>query len=101
MRPIEPDFFIGGVDVEKSLPRGGSLQLGWATSQGEVLGSGNLAETSDLRHDGTAYQVTLSQPLPFLERPFELAIRVRPSVSSIHSAARSLPAHVAAKCPSK
>jgi uncharacterized repeat protein (TIGR01451 family) len=62
---VEPDFFIGGVDVEKSLPRGGSLQLAWATSQGEVLGSGNLVETNDLRHDGTAYQVTLSQPLPF------------------------------------
>ena len=70
---IEPDFFIGGVDAEKSLPRGGSLQLGWATSQGEVLGSGNLAETSELKHDGTAYQVTLSQPLPF----FGATVRAR------------------------
>jgi hypothetical protein len=70
---IEPDFFIGGVDAEKSLPRGGSLQLGWATSQGEVLGSGNLAETSELKHDGTAYQITLSQPLPF----FGATVRAR------------------------
>ena len=42
----EPDFFLGGVDVEKTLPRGGSLQLAWATSQGEILGSGNLIETN-------------------------------------------------------
>lgn len=61
----EPDFFIGGVDIEKTLPRGGSLQLAWATSQGEILGSGNLIETNELKHDGTAYQLTLSQPLPF------------------------------------
>jgi hypothetical protein len=61
----EPDFFIGGADVEKTLPRGGSLQLAWATSQGKILGSGNLIETNELKHDGTAYQLTLSQPLPF------------------------------------
>ncbi len=61
----EPDFFLGGVDLEKSLPRGGSLQIAWATSQGEILGSGNLVESNDLKHDGTAYQLTLSQPLPF------------------------------------
>jgi uncharacterized repeat protein (TIGR01451 family) len=61
----EPDFFLGGVDVEKTLPRGGSLQLAWATSQGEILGSGNLIETNELKHGGTAYQLTLSQPLPF------------------------------------
>jgi hypothetical protein len=61
----EPDFFLGGVDVEKSLPRGGSLQMAWATSQGEILGSGNLIETNELKHDGTAYQLTLTQPLPF------------------------------------
>ena len=61
----EPDFFLGGVDIEKTLPRGGSLQLAWATSQGEILGSGNLIETNELKHDGTAYQLTLSQPLPF------------------------------------
>jgi len=61
----EPDFFLGGVDVEKTLPRGGSLQLAWATSQGEIPGSGNLVGPNELKHDGTAYQLTLSQPLPF------------------------------------
>ncbi len=62
----EPDFFIGGVDLEKTLPRGGSLQLSWATSQGEILNGGNITETTDSQHDGTAYQLALSQPLPFL-----------------------------------
>jgi uncharacterized repeat protein (TIGR01451 family) len=62
----EPDFFLGGVDLEKTLPRGGSLQLAWATSQGEILNSGNIAETNEAKHDGTAYQLTLAQPLPFL-----------------------------------
>ncbi|MGZ8843609.1 MAG: hypothetical protein ACXW18_08095, partial [Pyrinomonadaceae bacterium] len=62
----EPDFFIGGVDFEKTLPRGGSLQLAWATSQGEILNGGNITETNDSQHDGTAYQLTLTQPLPFL-----------------------------------
>src|SRR5215510_3743702 len=62
----EPNFFIGGLDLEKTLPRHGSLQLAWATSQGEILGTGNLTETSEAKHDGTAYQATLVQPLPFL-----------------------------------
>lgn len=62
----EPDFFIGGVDLEKTLPRGGSLQLAWATSQGEILNGGNITGTNDSQHDGTAYQLTLNQPLPFL-----------------------------------
>lgn len=61
----EPDFFIGGADVEKTLPRGGSLQLAWATSQGQIPGSGNLVETNELKQGGAAYQLTLSQPLPF------------------------------------
>ncbi|PYS72685.1 MAG: hypothetical protein DMF73_07660, partial [Acidobacteria bacterium] len=62
----EPDFFLGGIDIEKTLPRHGSLKLAWATSQGEVMGSGNIGGTSDERHDGTAYQLTLAEPLPFL-----------------------------------
>ncbi len=60
-----PDFFIGGVDIEKSLPLRGALQLAWATSQGEVLGSGNINTPGGERHDGTAYQLTIAQPLPF------------------------------------
>lgn len=62
----EPDFFLGGIDIEKTLPRHGSLQVAWATSQGEVMGSGNISTTNDERHDGTAYQLTLAEPLPFL-----------------------------------
>jgi uncharacterized repeat protein (TIGR01451 family) len=60
-----PDFFLGGVDLDKTLPGHGSLQFAWATSQGEVLGSGNIATSSNERHDGDAYQLTIAQPLPF------------------------------------
>src|SRR5438045_3460955 len=30
------------------------------------MGSGNITATNDERHDGTAYQLTLAEPLPFL-----------------------------------
>lgn len=59
------DFLLGGFDAEKTLPRGGSLQLAWAGSQGEVMGSGNGFGNDDTKHDGMAYQLTLAQPLPF------------------------------------
>jgi hypothetical protein len=59
------DFLLGGFDAEKTLPRGGSLQLAWAGSQGEVMGSGNGFGNEDTKHDGMAYQLTLAQPLPF------------------------------------
>ena len=59
------DFVLGGLDAEKTLPRGGSLQLAWAGSQGEIMGSGNGFGTDDTKHDGMAYQLTLAQPLPF------------------------------------
>jgi uncharacterized repeat protein (TIGR01451 family) len=59
-------FLLGGIDAEKTLPRGGSLQLAWARSQGELLGSGNVFGADiDARHDGSAYQLALLQPLPF------------------------------------
>ncbi len=64
-QPDKGDFVVGGVDVEKTLPRGGALQLAWATSQGEIMGSGNGFGANDLQHDGNAYQLTLTQPLPF------------------------------------
>ena len=65
-QPDQADYALGGVDVEKTLPNGGSLQLAWAGSQGEVPGTGNIfGATADARHDGNAYQVTLAQPLPF------------------------------------
>ena len=66
-QPDEADFALGGVDAEKTLPRGGSLQLAWARSQGEILGTGNVLGTAgDNKHDGDAYQLTLTQALPFL-----------------------------------
>ncbi|HYR74604.1 MAG TPA: hypothetical protein VEM96_02065 [Pyrinomonadaceae bacterium] len=62
----QSDFVLGGIDAEKTLPRGGSLQLAWARSQGKILGGGNVFGTdTDARHDGSAYQLALSQPLPF------------------------------------
>jgi uncharacterized repeat protein (TIGR01451 family) len=61
----EGDFLLGGFDVEKTLPRGGSLQLAWARSQGEIMGSGNGFDVDDPNHDGSAYQLSLLQPLPF------------------------------------
>jgi uncharacterized repeat protein (TIGR01451 family) len=62
----QPDFFLGGIDAEKTLPNRGSLRLAYATSQGSVLGSGNAIGSNSEQHDGNAYQITLAQPLPFL-----------------------------------
>jgi len=64
-RQTEGDFLLGGFDAEKKLPRGGSLQLAWAGSQGRIMGSGNGFGADDTKHDGMAYQLTLTQPLPF------------------------------------
>ncbi len=61
----QDDFLLGGFDAEKTLPRGGSLQLAWAGSQGEIMGGGNAFGADDTKHDGMAYQLTLAQPLPF------------------------------------
>ncbi|PYS86390.1 MAG: hypothetical protein DMF70_02370, partial [Acidobacteria bacterium] len=67
-------FVLGGFDAEKTLPRGGTLQAAWAGSQGEILGSGNFfGASNNAQHDGTAYQVTLAQPLPF----FGATVRAR------------------------
>ena len=59
------DFVLGGFDAEKTLPRGGSLQVAWAHSQGQVLGTGNVLDPEDSIHNGNAYEITLTQPLPF------------------------------------
>lgn len=65
-QPDSADFMLGGVDIEKSLPRHGSLQLAWARSRGEVPGGGNILDgAEDHRHDGDAYRIALDQPLPF------------------------------------
>ncbi len=66
-QPESSDFMLGGVDIEKTLPHRGSLQLAWAGSRGEVMGTGNIFDAlPDSRHDGNAYRVALNQPLPFL-----------------------------------
>jgi hypothetical protein len=67
------DFFLGGIDAEKKLPHGGSLQFAWARSQGEVRGTGNVLNGDESRHDGNAYQATLATPLPF----FNAMVRAR------------------------
>jgi uncharacterized repeat protein (TIGR01451 family) len=64
-QPDEGNFLLGGFDAEKTLPRGGSLQVAWAGSQGAVVGGGNAIGTDNTTHDGMAYQLTLAQPLPF------------------------------------
>ena len=65
-QPDEADFLLGGIDIEKSLPHGGSLQLAWARSQGKLLGGGNvLGPSQSPQHDGDAYQLVLTEPLPF------------------------------------
>src|SRR6185503_8163057 len=37
----------------------------FARSQGELVGGGNFFNSNETTHDGSAYLVTLSQPLPF------------------------------------
>jgi uncharacterized repeat protein (TIGR01451 family) len=63
-------FVLGGVDAEKSLPRGGFVRAEWATSRGRVVAGGNVFFGDggvDDRHDGNAYRVELEQPLGFRE----------------------------------
>lgn len=63
---VGSNFLLGGLDAEKSLPNHGSLQMAWARSSGEVMGSGNVFSTDGAtRHDGDAYQLNIAQPLPF------------------------------------
>ena len=65
-QPDAGNFVLGGIDAEKKLPYGGTLQMAWARSQGEILGTGNFFSSDQTAsHDGDAYQVTLTQPLPF------------------------------------
>ncbi|HEY5839832.1 MAG TPA: hypothetical protein VIT19_12405, partial [Pyrinomonadaceae bacterium] len=61
----EGNFFLAGFDVEKKLPGKGSLQMAWAMSKGEVVGTGNVFNSDESTHNGSAYQIALQQPLPF------------------------------------
>lgn len=62
-------FLVGGLDLEKSLPRRGLLRFAWATSRGEI--SNGLTDVaidgSDSKHDGNAFSVDFHQPLDFHE----------------------------------
>jgi uncharacterized repeat protein (TIGR01451 family)/fimbrial isopeptide formation D2 family protein len=58
-------FMVGGLDLEKTLPRRGLLKFAWARSEGETNNQfGGLGgEKTDLRHDGNAFNLDLYQPL--------------------------------------
>ncbi|HYN86846.1 MAG TPA: SdrD B-like domain-containing protein [Pyrinomonadaceae bacterium] len=61
-------FVVGGIDGEKKLPAGGSLEFEWATSRGRAVIGGNLFSldgSADTRNDGNAYRVELDQPIPY------------------------------------
>jgi len=62
-------FLVGGLDLEKSLPRRGLLRFAWATSRGEISnGLNDLAiDEVDSKHDGNAFSVDFHQPLDFHE----------------------------------
>lgn len=61
-------FVLGGLDAEKSLPRGGRVRMEWATSRGRIASGGNVFGASlDNRHDGNAYRVEIEQPLAYRE----------------------------------
>jgi uncharacterized repeat protein (TIGR01451 family) len=64
-----PGFLVGGLDLEKSLPRHGLLRLAWATSKGEIsntVGGSDLTE-ADNEHNGNAFSLDFQQPLAFHE----------------------------------
>ncbi|MGQ0763556.1 MAG: DUF7927 domain-containing protein [Acidobacteriota bacterium] len=61
----EGNFFLAGFDAEKKLPGKGTLQMAWAMSNGEVVGTGNVFNSDESTHNGNAYQIALQQPLPF------------------------------------
>jgi uncharacterized repeat protein (TIGR01451 family) len=64
-------FLVGGLDLEKSLPRHGLLRIAWATSRGEMNNGSNVGasvtDVVDNQHDGNALSVDYSQPLAFHE----------------------------------
>ena len=64
-------YYLGGIDGEERLPRGGSLQFEWGLSNGRVAAAGNFFGSSssfaDAEHNGQAYRADLTQPLGFKE----------------------------------
>jgi uncharacterized repeat protein (TIGR01451 family) len=62
-------FLVGGLDLEKSMPRRGLLRIAWATSRGEMTNGLNATSVDgvDSQHDGNALSVDYQQPLGFHE----------------------------------
>lgn len=61
-------FVLGGLDGEKKLPSGGTLKFEWATSRGRLVAGGNLfQDNGEVRHDGNAVRLQLTQPLGYKE----------------------------------
>ena len=64
----EPGFIVGGLDLEKSLPRHGLLRFAWATSQGDISnGVTSGLDDADTTHNGNAFSLDFQQPLAFHE----------------------------------
>lgn len=65
----ERSFIVGGLDLEKSLPRRGLLRFAWATTRGEFSNgvNGSVLDDSSSTHNGNAFSVDLQQPLGFKE----------------------------------
>jgi uncharacterized repeat protein (TIGR01451 family) len=63
------NFIVGGLDLEKTLPRRGLLKFAWATSRGEVSNSIGATGLNDVdsKHDGNAFALDMHQPLGFRE----------------------------------
>lgn len=63
------NFIVGGLDLEKTLPRRGLLKFAWAASRGEVSNGfgGTGLNDLDSQHDGNAFLLDMHQPLGFRE----------------------------------
>jgi uncharacterized repeat protein (TIGR01451 family) len=62
-------FVVGGLDLEKSMPRRGLLRLAFATSRGQISNGvgGSTVDGIDATHDGNAISLDYQQPLGFHE----------------------------------
>jgi len=68
-QPEAGPFYLGGLELEKKLPLGGTLLLEWGISRGRVAVAGNLlgSDQADGDHNGQSFRAELNQPLPFYE----------------------------------
>jgi uncharacterized repeat protein (TIGR01451 family) len=66
-QPVTGAYQLGGVEVTKSLPRGGHVTAEWAFSDGRPMASGNLLPADGAAGGGQAYRAELEAPLPFRE----------------------------------